>query len=95
MKILNRTFLIDYLDGDDSTRKYLQKHDSGAYLLPIPAYAEGLLGKEKDLDGDTEDVREDLSWGEVHAVDKWIAVTAAEIAADMGPQGPFSTGWTR
>ncbi|PSQ32757.1 VapC toxin family PIN domain ribonuclease [Halobacteriales archaeon QS_9_70_65] len=74
MKVLDTTFLIDYLDGVESTREYLQEHDSEAYVLPVPAYAEALL------------------WGEVHAVDERTAVTAAEIADEMGSQGPFLSG---
>ncbi len=90
MKVLDATFLIDYLDGVDSTREYLQEHDSEAYVLPAPAYAEALLGNVPG--GDLEGAREDLSWGEVHTVDERTAVTAAEIADEMGPQGPFLSG---
>lgn len=92
MKVLDGTFLIDYLDGVESTREYLQEHDSEAYVLPVPAYAEALLGEGNGPEGDIEGAREDLSWGEVHAVDERTAVTAAEIAADMGSQGPFLNG---
>jgi predicted nucleic acid-binding protein len=34
----------------------------------------------------------DLSWGEVHPVDERTAVTAANIADEVGPQGPFLSG---
>ena len=92
MKVLDTTFLIDYLDGVESTREYLQEHDSEAYVLPVPAYAEALLGEGNGPGGDIEGVCEDLSWGEVHAVDERTAVTAAEIADEMGSQGPFLSG---
>lgn len=92
MKIVDGTFLIDYLDGVRSTRDYLQEHDNEAYVMPAPAYAEALLGEGNGPKGDIEGVRDDLSWGEVHAVDERTAVTAAEIAAEMGPQGPFLNG---
>ena len=39
-----------------------------------------------------EGAREDLSWGEVYTVDERTAVTAAEIADEMGAQGPFLSG---
>ena len=45
MKVLDATFLIDYLDGVESTREYLQAHDSETYVLPVPAYTEALLGE--------------------------------------------------
>lgn len=92
MKVLDGTFLIDYLDGAESTRKYLQDHSTEQFVFPVPAYAEALLGEGNGPGGDIEGVREDLSWGEVHAVDERTAVTAAEIAADIGPQGPFLNG---
>ncbi len=93
MKILDGTFLIDYLDGVESTRNYLQEHDDEGYIIPVPAYTEALVGEgngpgESDIDG----VREALSWGEVYSVDERTAVTAAKIAAEMGPQGPFLSG---
>ena len=92
MKVLDATFLIDYLDGVESTREYLEEHDSEAYVLPVPAYAEALLGEGNGPGGDIEGAREDLSWGEVHAVDERTAVTAAEIADEMGSQGLFLSG---
>ena len=92
MKVLDATFLIDYLDGVESTREYLEEHDSEAYVLPVPAYAEALFGEGNGPGGDIEGAREDLSWGEVHAVDERTAVTAAEIADEVGPQGPFLSG---
>ena len=92
MKVLDATFLIDYLDGVASAREYLQEHDNEAYVLPVPAYTEALLGEGNGPGGDIEGAREDLSWGEVHAVDERTAVTAAEIADEVGPQGPFLSG---
>lgn len=92
MKVLDATFLIDYLDGVESTREYLLEHDSEAYVFPVPAYAEALLGEGNGPVGDIEGAREDLSWGEVYAIDERTAVTAAEIAAEIGPQGPFLSG---
>ena len=84
MKILDATFLIDYLDGVESSREYLQEHDSETYVLPVPAYAEALLGESNGPDGDIDGAREDLSWGEVYTVDERTAVTAAEIADETG-----------
>jgi predicted nucleic acid-binding protein len=33
-----------------------------------------------------------LSWGEVYEADEALAVTAAEVAADVGPEGPYLAG---
>ena len=92
MKVLDATFLIDYLDGVESSREYLQEHDSETYVLPVPAHAEALLGEGNGPGGDIDGAREDLSWGEVYTVDERTAVTAAEIADEMGAQGPFLSG---
>lgn len=93
MKVLDATFLIDYLDGVESTREFLRAHDDEAYVLPLPAYAEALVGEGNgpgaaDIDG----VREDLSWGEVYGIDERTAVTAAEIAAEIESEGPYLSG---
>ena len=92
MKVLDATFLIDYLDGVESSREYLQEHDSETYVLPVPAYAEAFLGEVNGPDGDIDGAREALSWGEVYTVDERTAVTAAEVADEMGAQGPFLSG---
>ena len=92
MKVLDATFLIDYLDGVESTREYLLGHEDETFVIPVPAYAEVLVGEGNGPDGDVDGVREDLSWGEVVAIDERTAVTAAEIAEEIGPQGPFLSG---
>ena len=46
------------------------------------------MGPGSDIEG----AREDLSWGEVHAVDERTAVTAAEIADEIRSQGSFLSG---
>lgn len=92
MKVLDATFLIDYLDGVDATREYLQSHDTEGFIFPAPAYAEALLGEGNGPEGDIQGAREDLAWGEVYPVDERTAVTAANIADEIGPQGPFLSG---
>ena len=92
MRDLDATVLIDYFEGVDSTRTFLEQHDTEAYVIPAPAYAEALLGEGNGPDGDVEGVREALSWAEVYGVDERTAVTAAEIADEIGPEGPFLTG---
>jgi predicted nucleic acid-binding protein len=44
MKVLDATFLIDYLDGVDETAEYLLEHDTERFIVPAPAYAEALVG---------------------------------------------------
>lgn len=93
MKVLDASFLIDYLEGVDAATGYLQDHSTERFVIPAPAFAEVLVGEgngpgESDIAG----AREALSWGEVYPIDERTAVTAAEIADEMGPEGPFLTG---
>jgi predicted nucleic acid-binding protein len=93
VKVLDATFLIDYLLGVDETRTYLEANDDEVFVFPTPAYAEALVGEGNGPDeSDLEGIQTDLEWGEVFAVDEQTAVTAAEIADEMGPEGPFLSG---
>ena len=93
MKVLDATFLIDYLEDIDAATEYLQEHSTERFVFPTPAFAEALVGEGNGPDeSDIEGVRNALSWGEVYGVDERTAVTAAEIADEVGPQGPFLSG---
>lgn len=93
MKVLDATFLVDYLEDVDGATGYLQKHSTERFVFPAPAFAEVLVGEGNGSDeSDIEGARQALAWGEVYPVDDRTAVTAAEIADDVGPQGPFLTG---
>ena len=87
MKVLHATFLIDYLDGVDATKEFYEA--SGAenerWVMPVPAYAEALVGEGNLPNGDVAGARADLSWGEKYAVDEKTAMTAGEIADEVGP----------
>lgn len=91
MKILDATFLIDYLEGDETTKEFY--HANGGtherWVIPVPAYVEVLVGEGSLPDGDVAGARDDLAWGEPYAVDEHTAVLAGEIASEIGPQGPF------
>jgi len=94
MKVLDANFLIDYLEGDEATKEFYEANggESERWVMPVPAYAEALVGEGNFPDGDVEGVRADLAWGEKHAVDEHTAVLAGEIADEVGPQGPFLDG---
>jgi predicted nucleic acid-binding protein len=91
MKVLDATFLIDYLDGVEATKEFYEA--SGAenerWVMPVPAYAEALVGERNLPNGDVAGARADLSWGEKYEVDERTAVTAGEIADEVGPGGPY------
>lgn len=94
MKVLDANFLIDYLKGDEMTKEFYEANgaDTERWVMPVPAYAEALVGEGNFPDGDIEGARADLAWGEKHAVDEHTAVLAGEIADEVGPQGPFLDG---
>lgn len=93
MKVLDATFLIDYLAGDTAARDYLLAHQAETFVIPAPAFAEVLVGEgngpgESDLDG----LRDSLAWAEVYPTDEQTAITAAKIAEEMPSEAPYLTG---
>lgn len=92
MKVLDATFLIDYLDGVDATAEYLERHSDEQFVVPAPAYAEVLVGEGNRPEGDVAAVAADLSWAEVYETDEATAVLAGEIAEEVGANGPYLAG---
>jgi len=92
MKVLDATFLIDYLNGVDPTAEYLLANDDEQFIVPSPAYAEVLVGEGNAPDGDVGEVTADLSWGDVYETGERTAELAGEIASEIGPEGPFLAG---
>lgn len=94
MKVLDATFLIDYLAGEDTTKAFYEANggESERWILPVPAYAEVLVGEGNLPDGDVDGARADLAWGETYAVDEHTAAIAGDIADEVGPEGPFLDG---
>ena len=91
MKVLDATFLIDYLAGDPATRQFYEDsgRDEENWITPAPVHAEVLVGEGNLPDGDVAGARADLAWCEVHPVDEGTAVIAGEIADEIRPDGPF------
>lgn len=94
MRVLDATFLIDYLDGVEATKAFYEANgaDDERWVMPVPAYAEALVGEGDLPSGDVAGARADLSWGETYAVDEKTAVTAGEIADEIAPSGPYLDG---
>lgn len=92
MKVLDASFLIDYLNGVDATATYLLANEDEKFIFPAVAYAEVLVGEGNIPDGDVAEASADLAWGEVYEVDEQTATLAGEIANEIGPQGPFLSG---
>ena len=94
MKVLDATFLIDYLDGVEATKEFYEANgaENERWVMPVPAYAEVLVGEGNLPNGDVAGARADLAWGEKYGVDEKTAVTAGEIADEVGPGGPYLDG---
>jgi len=92
MKVLDATFLVDYLDGIDATAEYLLKYEDDVFVAPVPAYAEALVGEGNYSDGDLTRTRSELSWLDTHDVGEETAVTASKIAGEIPPHGPALSG---
>lgn len=94
MKVLDATFLIDYLDGVEATREFYEANGGTdeRWIIPVPAYAEALVGEGNLPAGDVGSARNDLAWGETYDVDDGTAITAGEIADEIPPEGPYLDG---
>jgi len=92
MKVLDATFLRDYLNGVDATADFLLANEHEEFVIPAPAYAEVLVGVGNVPDGDVGAAVADLSWGTVYEIDADTAALAGEIADEIGPEGPYLSG---
>ena len=57
MKVLDATFLIDYLAGVDAAAEFLVANEEEQFVFPAPAYAEVLVGGGNAPDGDVDEGR--------------------------------------
>lgn len=89
MRVLDATFLIDYGNEIDAAGEYLLGHADERFVIPSVVNVEYLLGAVHST-GPTAipEARNELAWADVVEIDEETAVTAAEIADEIGPQGP-------
>lgn len=94
MKVLDATFLIDYLDGVEATRAFYETHGGSEtrWIIPVPALAEVLVGEGNLPNGDVDGVRGALAWADVYAIDERTAVLAGHIVDEIAAGGPFLDG---
>lgn len=92
MKVLDASFLVDYGNGVDATAEYLLDNADDRFVVPEPVFTEYLLGTvHSSARTAVADARHELAWTEVVETDETTAVTAAEIADEIGPRGPNLT----
>lgn len=94
MKVLDASFLIDYLAGAPPAEAYYQENGGAdeLWIMPAPAHAEALVGVGNHPSGDVDRAIRALRWGEIHEVDEELSIEAARIADEIGPQGPYLDG---
>jgi len=85
MKILDATFLIDYLAGVEATRQFYESNGGAEtrWVIPVPALAEVLVGEGNLPTGDVDGARADLAWADVYPTDEQTAVTAGHVASKL------------
>lgn len=92
MKVLDNTFLIDYDNGVEETRAYFEIHIDAEFVTPAPVYTEFLIGDvHGDYDTDLDVLAQNIEWVDVIEVNKRIARLAADVADEIGEQGPELT----
>ena len=64
MKVLDATFLVDYLNGVEPTREFYEEHggEEIRWVAPVPAFAEALVGEGNLPSGNVDGARTDLAW---------------------------------
>ena len=94
MRVLDATFLVDYLDGVEATREFYEEHGAEEirWVAPVPALAEALVGEGNLPSGNVDEARKDLAWVDVHPVDERTVGTAGRIAEEIAPGGPYLDG---
>ena len=94
MKVLDATFLADYLEDVDAATRYLEEHSTERFVIPAPAFAEVLVGEGNGPDeSDIEGAREALSWAEVYPVDGRPSPQRRSPTRSVR-RGRTSPGWT-
>lgn len=92
MKVLDTSFLVDYEHGVEATKEYLLSNRDDEFVVPAPAHTEYLLGDvHSTRETDLAETNHELSWATVHSVGQRTSRFAAEIAEEVGPQGPQLT----
>ncbi len=94
MKVLDANFLIDYLAGAPPTEQYYQENGGAdeLWIMPVPAYAEALVGVGNHPAGDVDQAIQALRWGEIYTINEELSIEAARIADKIGAQGPYLDG---
>lgn len=93
MKVLDASYLVDYEHGVEAAKEYLLSNRDDEFVIPAPVHVEYLLGDVHSArETDLAETGHELSWATVHSVGQRTSRLAAEVADEVGPQGPQLTG---
>lgn len=94
MRVLDATYMIDYLAGHEAAQSYYDEHGGAdqRWITPVPAYAEVLVGIGNVPEGNVAETINALSWIDVYEVRSEHAERAARLAAEIEPGSAFLDG---
>lgn len=88
MLCFDNSLLADYLDGRESAREFLQKHETAVWAVPslalFEAYMGAIYGRPR---GSIEDVHDATREFEVLPVTDQVSLTAAGLQRDLKSEG--------
>ncbi|KKF39784.1 twitching motility protein PilT [Halorubrum saccharovorum] len=81
--LLDTTFLIDYLDGSDGVRRFLEAHEDGEFATTAMNYKEVAVGLRLDDSFDPERLASAFGWLDVVPVGSDHALAASAFEAEL------------
>lgn len=94
MRVLDATFMIDYLDGVDAAKAYYESQGGAdeLWIGPVPSYAEVIVGVGNEPAGEVGAVVDALRWIDPYGVSAEHAEAAGRLAERIGADGPYLDG---
>lgn len=87
MKILDTSFLVDYLKSEEYTLSYLEKHEEEAFYASTLTFFELFRGEFKSEGEDLEELENNLAWLNEKEIDRKTAKEAAKIEKNLEEKG--------
>ena len=81
--LLDTTFLIDYLDGSDGVRRFLEAHEEDEFATTAMNYKEVAVGWRLNDSFDPAELSSAFDWLEVVAIATEHAVATSAFEADL------------
>lgn len=87
MKLLDTTFLIDYLSGDAGVESYLETYEDGDLVTTTINIKELAVGARIAGDGGKHDLLSRFGWLRIHPFTVDHAILAGQIESDLRADG--------